>query len=46
MNFGNTFQEFCEINQLTKQEAIRILEDKLRIREVDYVTKHRFYRQL
>jgi len=32
MNLGNTFQDFCEINRLTKQEAIRILEDKLKIR--------------
>jgi len=32
MNFGNTFQDFCEINRLTKQEAIRILENELKIR--------------
>jgi len=29
VNFGNNFQDFCEKNQLTKQEAIKLLEQEL-----------------
>ena len=31
MNFYSNFQEFCEKNQLSKAEAIKILEDKLKV---------------
>ena len=36
MNFGKSFQDFCEINTLTKSEAIRILE---KVREGEYGSK-------
>lgn len=39
MNFGDTFQDFCEKNNLTKAESIKILEE-LRSRSDDKPGDH------
>ena len=37
MNFGSTFKDFCEKNQLTKTEAIEILERELKTRSGTWI---------